>query len=105
MPSLGGRAGRWARELIRPAAPATATVVATPMRPSAAPATATADTTARRQTPVEVVRRRGRLHAAVVTMRPRQWLKNALVIAAAGAAGALGHDDVPVRVVLAFIAF
>ena len=38
-------------------------------------------------------------------MRPRQWLKNALVIAAPGAAGALGHDDVPVRVGLAFLAF
>ncbi len=49
--------------------------------------------------------RRGRLHAALVTVRPRQWIKNALVIAAAGAAGALGHDDVPVRVGIAFLAF
>ena len=49
--------------------------------------------------------RRGRLHAALVTIRPRQWIKNLLVIAAAGAAGALGHDDVPVRVGLAFVAF
>jgi decaprenyl-phosphate phosphoribosyltransferase len=32
-------------------------------------------------------------------------MKNALVVAAAGAAGALGHDDVPVRVTLAFLAF
>jgi decaprenyl-phosphate phosphoribosyltransferase len=38
-------------------------------------------------------------------MRPQQWIKNLLVIAAAGAAGALGHDDVPVRVGLAFVAF
>ena len=45
------------------------------------------------------------LRAALVTLRPRQWLKNPLVIAAAGAAGALGHDDVPVRVALAFVAF
>jgi decaprenyl-phosphate phosphoribosyltransferase len=45
------------------------------------------------------------LHAALVTARPRQWCKNVLVIAAAGAAGALGHDDVPLRVGLAFIAF
>ncbi|HUE28942.1 MAG TPA: decaprenyl-phosphate phosphoribosyltransferase [Solirubrobacteraceae bacterium] len=45
------------------------------------------------------------LRAALVTMRPRQWIKNLLVIAAAGAAGALGHDDVPVRVGLAFVAF
>lgn len=49
--------------------------------------------------------RRGRFHAALVTLRPRQWIKNALVIAAAGAAGALGRDDVPVRVTLAFVAF
>ena len=52
-----------------------------------------------------VLPRRGRLTAAVVTMRPRQWVKNALVIAAAGAAGALGHDDVPGRVAAAAIAF
>jgi decaprenyl-phosphate phosphoribosyltransferase len=89
MASFGGRAGRRARELIRPAAPATAAVTAT--------GTAAA--------PVELRRRRGRVHAALVTLRPRQWLKNALVIAAAGAAGALGHDDVPVRVGLACIAF
>jgi decaprenyl-phosphate phosphoribosyltransferase len=49
--------------------------------------------------------RRGTLHAALVTMRPKQWVKNVLVVAAAGAAGALGHDDVPVRVGLAFVAF
>jgi decaprenyl-phosphate phosphoribosyltransferase len=50
-------------------------------------------------------RRRGPLSAALVTLRPKQWLKNALVVAAAGAAGALGYDDVPVRVAAAFIAF
>ena len=43
--------------------------------------------------------------AAIITMRPRQWVKNGLVIAAAGAAGALGRDDVPVRVALACVAF
>ncbi|MBV8735503.1 MAG: decaprenyl-phosphate phosphoribosyltransferase [Solirubrobacterales bacterium] len=57
------------------------------------------------QLPVAARRQRGRLLAAVVTMRPRQWLKNLLVVAAAVAAGALGHDDVPVRVTLAFVAF
>jgi decaprenyl-phosphate phosphoribosyltransferase len=41
----------------------------------------------------------------LVTARPRQWIKNALVIAAPGAAGALGHDDVPGRVSVACIAF
>jgi decaprenyl-phosphate phosphoribosyltransferase len=45
------------------------------------------------------------MRAALVTARPRQWIKNGLVIAAAGAAGALGHDDVPLRVALACIAF
>jgi decaprenyl-phosphate phosphoribosyltransferase len=52
-----------------------------------------------------VMPRRGMVRAALVTLRPRQWIKNSLVIAAAGAAGALGHDDVPVRVSLAFVAF
>jgi decaprenyl-phosphate phosphoribosyltransferase len=46
-----------------------------------------------------------RLRAVLVTSRPRQWIKNGLVVAAAGAAGALGHDDVPVRVALACGAF
>src|SRR5579884_1797603 len=45
------------------------------------------------------------LRAALLTLRPHQWVKNLLVIAAAGAAGALGHDDVPVHVGLAFVAF
>lgn len=49
--------------------------------------------------------RRGRLRASLVTLRPRQWIKNALVIAAPGAAGALVRDDVPIRVGLACIAF
>ncbi len=48
---------------------------------------------------------RSRPRALLALARPRQWVKNALVIAAAGAAGALGHDDVPVRVVLAAVAF
>jgi decaprenyl-phosphate phosphoribosyltransferase len=49
--------------------------------------------------------RRSRPRALLALARPRQWVKNALVIAAPGAAGALGHDDVPVRVVLAAIVF
>jgi decaprenyl-phosphate phosphoribosyltransferase len=56
-------------------------------------------------TGVEARPRRGPLRAALVTIRPRQWVKNVLVIAAAGAAGALGDDDVPLRVALAFVAF
>jgi decaprenyl-phosphate phosphoribosyltransferase len=49
--------------------------------------------------------RRRLLHAAVRTMRPRQWIKNALVVAAAGAAGALGRANVPLRVGVAVVAF
>src|SRR5258707_13336742 len=49
--------------------------------------------------------RRSPVVAALVTMRPQQWLKNLLVIAAAGAAGALGSDDVPGRVGVACFAF
>jgi decaprenyl-phosphate phosphoribosyltransferase len=41
----------------------------------------------------------------IATMRPKQWIKNSLVIAAAGAAGALGHDDTPGRVVVACASF
>jgi decaprenyl-phosphate phosphoribosyltransferase len=52
-----------------------------------------------------VLPRRGTARALVALARPRQWLKNGLVIAAAGAAGALGRDDVPLRVSLAFVAF
>ncbi len=52
-----------------------------------------------------VRRRRGLLRAALATARPKQWVKNALVIAAPAAAGALGHKGVPVRVGLAFASF
>jgi decaprenyl-phosphate phosphoribosyltransferase len=50
-------------------------------------------------------RRRGTLHALIATMRPKQWTKNALVFAAAGAAGALGHAEVALRIAIAFVAF
>ncbi len=49
--------------------------------------------------------RRNRPGAVIATMRPKQWIKNALVIAAAGAAGALGHDDTPGRVIVACASF
>jgi decaprenyl-phosphate phosphoribosyltransferase len=74
----------------RPPAPETS-------RPSAAPPAIA--------TPSASRPRRGPFRAALVTLRPRQWIKNTLVIAAAGAAGALTHDDVPVRVGVTFIAF
>jgi decaprenyl-phosphate phosphoribosyltransferase len=38
-------------------------------------------------------------------MRPRQWVKTGLVVMAPMAAGALGNDDVPLRVGLAAVAF
>jgi decaprenyl-phosphate phosphoribosyltransferase len=44
-------------------------------------------------------------HAALVTTRPHQWIKNALVFAAVAAAGVLGADDVLPRVTVAFAAF
>jgi decaprenyl-phosphate phosphoribosyltransferase len=49
--------------------------------------------------------RRGTIRALFALARPRQWTKNVLVVAAAGAAGALGHPGVPLRVGLACIAF
>jgi decaprenyl-phosphate phosphoribosyltransferase len=39
------------------------------------------------------------------SLRPKQWLKNVLVVAAPGAAGVLGHGDVAGKVALAFVAF
>jgi decaprenyl-phosphate phosphoribosyltransferase len=57
------------------------------------------------QSPAQPMPRRSRLRAVLVTMRPRQWSKNVLVVAAAGAAGALGRDHVPLRVGVAFAAF
>lgn len=50
-------------------------------------------------------RGRGPVLATVAALRPRQWIKNGLVVAAAGAAGTLGRDDVPQRVLLACAAF
>src|ERR1035437_9979519 len=50
-------------------------------------------------------RGRGRARATVARRRRRQWLKNILVIAAPGAAGALGRDAGPFRVALACVAF
>ncbi len=46
-----------------------------------------------------------RLRAFVALTRPRQWVKNLLVLAAPAAAGVLVRDEVPERVALAFVAF
>src|SRR5271154_7145727 len=37
--------------------------------------------------------------------RPRQWIKNLLVLAAPGAAGILTHPEVPGRLAVTFVAF
>jgi decaprenyl-phosphate phosphoribosyltransferase len=76
-----------------------------PLRGGAQTSKAAALSAGRAAVALQHATHRGPLTAALVTLRPRQWIKNLLVIAAAGAAGSLGHDDVPVRVGLAFIAF
>lgn len=43
--------------------------------------------------------------AAIVAVRPRQWLKNVLVFAAPVAAGAILEPDVLVATISAFVAF
>ena len=80
-----------------------------PRRSAAATSTAAARAT---QTPMaaaaddrETRPARGRARALLSLARPRQWVKNLLVIAAPGAAGALGHDGVPVRLTVACVAF
>ncbi|MGH2914713.1 MAG: decaprenyl-phosphate phosphoribosyltransferase [Solirubrobacteraceae bacterium] len=73
------------------------------LRPSfAAPS---AHARAERAGPTAEVPRRGRARALLALARPRQWIKNALVIAAPAAAGALGHDDMPARLALTCVAF
>jgi decaprenyl-phosphate phosphoribosyltransferase len=55
--------------------------------------------------PTEVVLRPSRLPAAVRAMRPRQWVKNVLVLAAPLAAGQLLNSAVLGKAALAFVAF
>ncbi|MCW2805026.1 MAG: decaprenyl-phosphate phosphoribosyltransferase [Propionibacteriaceae bacterium] len=55
--------------------------------------------------PTEVVLRPSRLPAAVRAMRPRQWVKNVLVLAAPLAAGQLLNSTVLAKAALAFVAF
>ena len=89
MPALGG--GAWLRE-DGPREPLPGTGASSDLEAISVRATA-------------IGSRRGLLRATLVTVRPQQWVKNALVVAAAGAAGALGRDGVPVRVGLACAAF
>ena len=53
----------------------------------------------------DLAARPSRLPAAVRAMRPRQWVKNALVVTAPLAAGALNRPDVVLNSALAFVAF
>lgn len=41
----------------------------------------------------------------VRSCRPRQWVKNVLVVAAPGAAGALGQPEIAGKIILAFVCF
>ena len=50
-------------------------------------------------------RRRSAPHALLSAMRPRQWVKNGVIIVAPGAAGVLKHRDVIVQTVVAIVAF
>jgi decaprenyl-phosphate phosphoribosyltransferase len=43
--------------------------------------------------------------ALLIACRPRQWVKNLLVLAAPAAAGILTHPDVPGKVAVAFVSF
>src|SRR5581483_6358888 len=43
--------------------------------------------------------------AYVRRARPKQWMKNALVVAAPGAAGVLTHGDALVKTAVAFVCF
>jgi decaprenyl-phosphate phosphoribosyltransferase len=56
-------------------------------------------------TPTEVAVRPSRVPAAVRAMRPRQWIKNVLVVTAPLAGGRLFESGVLTRVALAFVAF
>ena len=69
------------------------------------PVTALARGAAREATITPALPRRSRGQALLALARPRQWVKNALVVGAPGAAGALGYDDVPARVMVTCVAF
>src|SRR3954468_15839619 len=45
------------------------------------------------------------LRGLIRTARPKQWMKNVLVVAAPAAAGVLGHGSVIFDTVVAFVAF
>jgi decaprenyl-phosphate phosphoribosyltransferase len=91
--------------LMQPVDPGPARARRVSERPVPATAAAVARTTVTRPvTPIGLARRSPR-RALLALARPRQWVKNALVVGAPGAAGALGQDDVPVRVLVTCVAF
>jgi decaprenyl-phosphate phosphoribosyltransferase len=91
--------------LMQPVDPGPASARRVRERPLPATAAAGAPTTVTRPvTPIGLARR-GPRRALLALARPRQWVKNALIIGAPGAAGALAQDDVPARVILTCIAF
>ncbi len=91
--------------LMHPAEPGRARARQVSERAHGAPATALARGSGVEPVVVAAHRRRSRRRALIALARPRQWVKNGLVVAAPGAAGALGHDDVPARVLVTCVAF
>jgi decaprenyl-phosphate phosphoribosyltransferase len=53
----------------------------------------------------EVSKQRGPIRALFSAMRPRQWVKNGLIVVAPAAAGTLLHHDVARQTGVAFLAF
>jgi decaprenyl-phosphate phosphoribosyltransferase len=68
-------------------------------RETAVPAAAAEPQTARQRV------RASTAGALVRACRPRQWIKNLLVLAAPGAAGVLTHAEVPQRLAVTFVSF
>lgn len=84
-----------------------------PSRQDSAPATAASAgqaiaakaVTAELGAPAQPSRMPATARALVRACRPRQWVKNLLVLAAPGAAGILTHPDVPGKLLLTFLGF
>jgi decaprenyl-phosphate phosphoribosyltransferase len=69
------------------------------------PATGSTDAAAAADTPVDVRKRPPLPVALVLAARPRQWVKNVLVLAAPLSAAKLGHAEVLRTSAIAFVAF
>jgi decaprenyl-phosphate phosphoribosyltransferase len=91
--------------LMQPVEPGPARARRLSERAHPAPATVLARCSVTELDVAPALKRRGRPQALMALARPRQWIKNALVIGAPGAAGALGYDDVPARVLVSCLAF